>query len=138
MPKTHELKIWPGPFADVVDGRKRFEWRKDDRGFEVGDTLLLREIEPYDYPGNPVRCVHEHYTGHEVEAEVTHLVRGDDAPKEWGIPRGYCIMSIRLRPGVAAPRTGRSADPASRRDPELDAAVRKLKARKPRLPLRRK
>ena len=123
MPKTHELKIWPGPFADVVEGRKRFEWRRDDRGSEVGDTLLLREIEPYDYPGSPVRCVWEHYTGSEVTVEVLHIVRGKDTPLEWGIPRDYCIMSIEL---------------TTKRDLKLDAAVRKLKAKKPRLPLRRK
>jgi len=119
MPKTHELKIWPGPFADVVEGRKRFEWRKDDRGFEVGDTLLLREWGldgkvPHWFVG---------YTGKTCEVKVLHIVRGMYTPPKWGIPRDYCIMSIEL---------------AAKRDIKLDAAVRKLKAKKPRLPLRRR
>jgi hypothetical protein len=38
----HELKTWPGPFQAIVDGSKRFELHKDDRGFAVGDTLWLR------------------------------------------------------------------------------------------------
>jgi len=118
MPKVHELKIWPGPFADVVEGRKRFEWRQDDRSFKVGDLLRLRE-----WGGAGGRRSPDGYTGSEVTVKVLHIMRGKDTPLEWGIPRDYCIMSIEL---------------ATKRDLKLDAAVRKLKAKKPRLPLRRK
>jgi hypothetical protein len=41
--KEHELKTDPQVFDDVVGGRKTFEIRKDDRGFEVGDSLKLRK-----------------------------------------------------------------------------------------------
>lgn len=46
---THELKTWPEPFAAMVDGRKAFEIRRDDRNFAVGDALLLREYEPPEW-----------------------------------------------------------------------------------------
>lgn len=39
----HDLKTSPESFAAIVDGRKRFEIRNDDRGFAVGDVLNLRE-----------------------------------------------------------------------------------------------
>ncbi|WP_410744599.1 DUF3850 domain-containing protein, partial [Clostridium neonatale] len=49
----HELKVWPQYFGRILDGSKTFEFRKDDRGFELGDTLILREFEPgvRDYSG---------------------------------------------------------------------------------------
>ena len=31
--KTHYLKTWPEPFAAILDGRKMFEVRVNDRGF---------------------------------------------------------------------------------------------------------
>ena len=43
--RIHELKTWPQFFDSIVDGTKTFELRKDDRGFEVGDAVLLRECD---------------------------------------------------------------------------------------------
>ena len=51
---THELKILPDYFASVVSGEKTFEYRAcEDRDFNVGDFLLMREwdIEKGDYTG---------------------------------------------------------------------------------------
>lgn len=44
--KIHELKILPKYFEEVVKGDKTFELRKNDRGFEKGDILLLKEWDP--------------------------------------------------------------------------------------------
>ena len=43
---NHELKIWPQYYARVKDGSKTFEIRKNDRGFQSGDTVELREFDP--------------------------------------------------------------------------------------------
>lgn len=42
----HELKIWPQFYCRVADGSKTFEVRENDRGFQPGDTVLLREWDP--------------------------------------------------------------------------------------------
>lgn len=49
--KNHELKCWPAYFSAVLEGKKRFELRLDDRGFEVGDFITLREWHLGEYTG---------------------------------------------------------------------------------------
>jgi hypothetical protein len=43
---THELKTWPVYFERLLSGEKTFEIRKDDRGFQAGDELVLQEFDP--------------------------------------------------------------------------------------------
>lgn len=42
----HELKILPQYFQAVKNGTKTFEVRKNDRGFQNGDEVTLREWDP--------------------------------------------------------------------------------------------
>lgn len=42
----HILKIWPQYYQAVADGSKTFEVRVNDRGFQKGDHVLLREFDP--------------------------------------------------------------------------------------------
>lgn len=77
--KTHELKTEPQYFQAVLDGRKRFEIRKNDRGFEEGDKLLLKE---YDAD------VHV-FTGRRVEVTVTYITDYEQQP-------GYVVLGIEL------------------------------------------
>ena len=78
-PLTHELKIYPGPFQDILEGLKRFEWRKYDRDFRDNDVLLLREW-------NPTK---DEYTGSTQKVKVLQVYSG-----VFEIPSDYCIMSI--------------------------------------------
>ena len=82
---THELKTWPEFFTAIVDGRKRFELRKDDRGFAVGDGLILKEWNPNT----------KSYTGSQVVVIVTYIVKGFT-----GIQDGYVIMGISEPPAI--------------------------------------
>lgn len=54
---THDLKILPRYFDAVEDGSKPFEVRRNDRDYQVGDILLLREgnnaEDVIDPPRNP-------------------------------------------------------------------------------------
>jgi hypothetical protein len=42
----HELKIWPQFYCRVADGSKTFELRENDRSFQSGDTVILKEWDP--------------------------------------------------------------------------------------------
>ena len=41
--KLHELKINTVHFNEIAVGRKKFEIRKNDRDFKIGDKIKLRE-----------------------------------------------------------------------------------------------
>ena len=49
--KVHEIKIAASYYDDVTSGRKRFELRKNDRGYKVGDTLKMLEFEDGKHTG---------------------------------------------------------------------------------------
>lgn len=77
----HELKTWPQYYYRVFDGQKNFEVRKDDRNFEIGDVLKLREWDPET----------KDYTGRELFRRVTYILRGGS----FGIEKGYVVMGIK-------------------------------------------
>lgn len=75
----HYLKIAPAYFAAVAEGRKPFEVRKDDRGFQVGDVLVLNEWTP-----------EQGYTGVMMGQRVTYVYRGEAG----GLQEGYVVMGL--------------------------------------------
>jgi hypothetical protein len=73
---VHELKILPKYFVR----EKNFELRKNDRNFQVGDIVVLREwSQDVGYSGD--------YTIHVIRYILT------DA-KEYGLEDGYCILGL--------------------------------------------
>lgn len=63
--RNHELKIWPQYFEAVESGAKPFEIRNtEDRTFDVGDVLKLREWDPKT----------EDYTGRETRRTVSYVL----------------------------------------------------------------
>lgn len=80
MQTTHELKILPQYFEAVKNGSKRFELRKDDRNYQVGDLLILKEFDGTDYTGNELGAF-----------LVTYILRNCS---EYGLQDGYCIIGF--------------------------------------------
>lgn len=78
---THELKTIRSMFEDILEKGKRFEIRKDDRGFQIGDELILREID-----GDPDAYV---YTGRWIKSKIKYILRNFK-----GIEPDYCILGI--------------------------------------------
>ena len=94
---VHDLKCWPDPFAAMLEGRKRFEYRRDDRGYAVGDVLNLREWAPettvvHDDDGLE-GTIDPGYTGRALSVSVTYVLRDG-----FGVPPGYCVMSVEPTP----------------------------------------
>lgn len=77
--KIHDLKCEPKPFWAVGVEIKTAEFRRDDRGFKVGDHIVLQEFESGEY------------TGQELMLEITHIQTG------FGIPDGYVMLSIKVK-----------------------------------------
>lgn len=74
---THELKIWPEYFSAVREGIKTFEYRLNDRNYQVGDILVLKEY----------LSESKEYTGREVSVVITYILPVKD---------NYVIMSVKL------------------------------------------
>lgn len=82
METEHELKCHPEYFGRICRGQKTFEIRKNDRDFQVGDILVLREYDPKtgwpDYGGCDQR-----------RAKVTYITN-------YAQQDGYVVMGIEL------------------------------------------
>lgn len=61
---THELKTCPDFFCAVLSGEKTFELRYDDRGFRVGDMLILLEWSPAE----------QGFTGRGIKKRVSYIL----------------------------------------------------------------
>jgi len=75
--RIHEVKIRPEYYEPVISGKKTFEVRYNDRDYQAGDALLLRE---WDESG---------YSGRESLFDITYLLKDFSAMKQ-----GYVVMSI--------------------------------------------
>lgn len=77
---THQLKIKSEYFKAVISSKKSFEIRRNDRNFQEGDILELREIND---SGS--------YTGAVCYVNVTYVLDSEEY-----LPKGYVAMSIVL------------------------------------------
>ena len=75
--KVHELKIASEFFEAVKDGRKKFEIRKNDRNYKVGDVLMLLEYDKY----------YQAFTGEKTTVEIIYMT--DYAQQD-----GYVVLGI--------------------------------------------
>lgn len=96
---THSLKIEPEYFQLVQSGRKRFEIRKDDRNFQEGDEVELREWHPGHLGDSesPERATG--FTGHMLVFRIGYILRD-----ERFLPPGY--VCFQLEPIELTAQTG--------------------------------
>ena len=98
---SHELKSWPKFFSPMMDGSKTFEIRNNDRNFQVGDLLILKEFEPCErclatgrkrwaaWDSEQCGCDQPHgkFTGRYVMVQVRYIT-------DYGQPKDQVVMSI--------------------------------------------
>ena len=63
----------------MLDGLKTFDYRKNDRNFQVGDTVCQKEYDPLGRA----------FTGRWLTGYIKYIV-----VKAPGLPEGYCIMQL--------------------------------------------
>ena len=81
MNRTHKLKILKD-FADAVyNGDKTFELRRNDRGYQKGDTIIFDVRDDmmlhYEHPLNS------------TPYEITYVLN------DWGLEKGYVALAIK-------------------------------------------
>lgn len=85
--REHELKIEAEFFEAQLQGNKNFELRKDDRGFNVGDSIVLREITPQKTEPQP------RYTGRKLLTKITFMLRHTQAE---GLKKNHVILGTKV------------------------------------------
>jgi hypothetical protein len=68
----HDLKTWPEFFQAIIENRKPFEYRLNDRDYKVDDVLHLQEWVPAEDGELGVR--EGRYTGREVWKRVSYVL----------------------------------------------------------------
>ncbi len=82
----HQLKIWPEYFEAVQRGSKRFEIRKNDRDYQVGDILILSCFDP---DTNSYIREDDGAFIKTIAAYITYIAQG-----VFGLPEDIAVMSI--------------------------------------------
>lgn len=75
---VHELKILPEYFKAQKAGKKNFEIRKNDRNYQIGDWLLLKEYNPKI----------KEFTGRKVMVEITYIT-------DYQQKNGYVVLGTK-------------------------------------------
>jgi len=78
--KIHKLKTWKEYFVAVFCGLKKFELRKNDRDFKIGDELILEEWDE----------INEIYTGRILHRRIDYILQGG----QFGLEEGFVILGL--------------------------------------------
>lgn len=77
----HEIKCWSEFFFRTWMGQKTFELRKNDRDYQVGDTVVMRE---WDDGG---------YMGRKITGKIVYLIEGG----RFGLDEGWCCFQLDIQ-----------------------------------------
>lgn len=82
----HKLKCWPQYFDAIERGDKPFDVRRDDRGFQKGDVIVLQRFSPeMGYTRNP--GTRETAV---LRRRITYILTGG----QFGIEPGYVVLGL--------------------------------------------
>lgn len=80
---NHDLKLTPPYFQAVMEGRKTFEVRQNDRGFQAGDSVTLKEWD--ENMPRPADFLHMHHqnwklTGRTIVKKIGYVTGFEQRP----------------------------------------------------------
>lgn len=87
---NHTLKTDPVLFSETWDGVKKFEVRKNDRDYPIGDILVIKETRHCGEEMSKGACLT--YTNRSVALEVISILHGKDVP--YGLDDDWVVMSV--------------------------------------------
>lgn len=82
----HKLKCWTPYYNAIVSGDKKFDVRRDDRGFQKGDFVLLEQYEV----GVGYVCDPDDNVPFSVERKIQYILTGG----QFGIEPGYVVLGF--------------------------------------------
>lgn len=77
----HRIKIKQCFLVHILEGRKTFEVRKNDRDYQVGDTIVFHPLQDSDYNAYEVRSPIPNY-------EINYVT-------DFGCQEGYVVLGIK-------------------------------------------
>ncbi|TNE46867.1 MAG: DUF3850 domain-containing protein [Sphingomonadales bacterium] len=88
----HELKTWPQYWWAVAEEGKNFEVRRDDRGFQKGDLVILLCFDPKE--GRYMKSTSKFATSPDyamkIEREISWILTGG----QHGIEAGHVVLGL--------------------------------------------
>lgn len=91
MSKIHEIYLKLEFCDDVLSGKKSFEIRENDRGYQTGDFIKFKANS-----GSLSSCINEEARKHPINKEVfriEYMLNG------WGLENGYVALAIKIYRG---------------------------------------
>lgn len=85
----HVLKTLGRYWDRIASGEKNFEVRRDDRGFQKGDILVLRKT-CNEMPNTYEPPIGNRFGYQDIRKRVTWILTGG----QFGIEPGYVVMSL--------------------------------------------
>ena len=83
----HQLKTLPAYWDAIARGEKNFDVRRDDRGFQKGDVLVLLKFDPDRHPGFYMK---KNGDFDAIRKVISYVLRGG----QLGIEPGYVVMGL--------------------------------------------
>ena len=85
---THYLKTWPAYYDSVASGEKTFEIRQNDRGFQVGDVVVLQRTLPEELC--TIEVDENGLPAFQMAFEIGYVFHGGI----FGLMAGFCAFSL--------------------------------------------
>lgn len=88
--REHILKTLPDYWDAIASGEKTFEVRRDDRGFQRGDVLVLQKLRKTDSGVSFAYVETKNGKPTEIRKRVLWVLTGG----QFGVEPGHVVMSL--------------------------------------------